>query len=305
MFAFSFEPESVTRYVDLPDGDKIALEFSTPEGWTPDKPTVFMIHGLCGSHKSTYLVRMARKLNRNGIRAVRMNLRGCGSGKGFARNIYHSGCSHDAKAALEFVKKETPESDIILIGFSLGGNVVLKLAGELGREDNSTLVKHVIGVSPPVDLEASVVLLDSDVNKIYSRYFMHHLLSDVEERCRMFPDIPFPKFPNPMTFYQFEKLYICPNAGYSCNSEYYDTCSAAPRVPWIKIPCHILFAQDDPIIDHRALENYIIPENVKVTTTNHGGHMGFIGSPLDVGGFHWMDTTLMKWISETNNLKLL
>lgn len=305
MFAFSFEPESETRFVDLPDGDKLALEYSTPEGWTNKQPTIFMLHGLCGSHKSTYLVRMARKLGRNGIRAIRMNLRGCGSGKGLSRNIYHSGCSDDLRAALEYVKREAPESDIILLGFSLGGNIVLKLAGELGLEKNDTLIKHVISVSPPVDLEASVQLLDADTNKIYSRYFMHHLLSEVEERHRFFPDIIMPKFPSPLSFYLFEKLYICPNAGFSSNSEYYDKCSSAPKVPWIKIPCHILFAKDDPIIDHRALENYTIPDNVKITITNHGGHMGFIGSPLDVGGFHWMDTTLMKWISETNGLELL
>ncbi len=302
MFAFSFEPDSETRHVPLPDGDKIALEYSTPEGWTPDKPTVFMLHGLCGSHKSTYLVRMARKLNRLGIRAVRMNLRGCGSGKGLSRNIYHSGCSDDLRAAIEYVKNETPDSKLILIGFSLGGNIVLKLAAELGFENNDSLVDHVIGVSPPVDLESSVTLLDADINKMYARYFMHHLLTEVSERHKQFPDIVMPEFPTPLNFYLFEKLYICPMAGFSSNTEYYDMCSSAPRVHRIRIPCHILFAQDDPIIDHRALENYSMPENVKVTVTNHGGHMGFIGSPLDVGGFHWMDNKLLQWISQTNNI---
>lgn len=303
MFAFSFEPDSETIHVPLMDGDKIALELSTPKGWKESDPTVFMVHGLCGSHKSTYLVRMARKLGKFGIRTVRMNLRGCGSGKGLARNIYHSGCSEDVRACLEYLHKEAPDSPTILIGFSLGGNIVLKLAAEVCRDNAKELVRHVISVSPPTDLSRSVELLDMEENKLYSQYFMAHLLQEIQERELLFPDLEPTKLPEKLTFYEFERLYICPNAGFSTNEEYYERCSSKTMVQDISIPCHILFAEDDPIICCRALDAYQLPDNISVTITKHGGHMGFLGSPLDVGGFHWMDHMLLRWIGETNNIE--
>lgn len=303
MFSFAFEPQSETRYIDLPDGDQIAIEVTTPEGWTPDRPTVCMLHGLCGSHRSTYLVRMANKLARHNIRSIRMNMRGCGSGKGKARNIYHSGCSHDFKVVLEKLHEETPDSPITLIGFSLGGNIVLKLAGELSVSDETHLIHHVISVSPPVDLNASVELLDHPENGLYARYFMHHLLAEIDERRKLFPDVEDPKLPKELNFKLFEELYIAPNAGFASQEDYHMQCSAAPLVSKITVPCHILFAKDDPIISCKALDPYHLPSNVHVTITNHGGHMGFIGSPLDVGGFHWMDTMLMKWMHETTGVE--
>jgi predicted alpha/beta-fold hydrolase len=99
--SFAWEPSSTTCLVALPDGDRIALEVSTPTGWQPDDPTVVMLHGLCGCHRSPYMQRLAHKLLRCGIRAVRMNLRGCGSGKDLARYPYHSGRSADVLAVLE------------------------------------------------------------------------------------------------------------------------------------------------------------------------------------------------------------
>src|SRR5215467_14477290 len=129
--AWSWEPPSVTRLVKLPDDDTIALEVSTPQGWQPDDQTVLLLHGLCGCHRSPYMQRMARKLLRCGIRAVRMNLRGCGSGRGLARSPYHSGQSADVLAVLESLQQACPRSPVTLVGFSLGGNISLKLAGEL------------------------------------------------------------------------------------------------------------------------------------------------------------------------------
>jgi uncharacterized protein len=122
---FAREPLSTTCLVELPDGDRIALEVSTPTGWQPDDPTVVMLHGLCGCHRSPYMQRLARKLWRSGLRAVRMNLRGCGSGRGLARYPYHSGRSADVLAVLENLLQTTPQSPVTLIGFSLGGNIVL------------------------------------------------------------------------------------------------------------------------------------------------------------------------------------
>src|SRR4029453_9162833 len=111
---------------------------------------VVLLHGLCGCHRSAYMRRLAYKLWRCGLRAIRMNLRGCGSGKGLARQPYHSGQSEDVRAVLDELHAETPQSPLQLVGFSLGGNIALKLAGELGNTVAASL-QQVIAVCPPAD----------------------------------------------------------------------------------------------------------------------------------------------------------
>jgi predicted alpha/beta-fold hydrolase len=155
------EPPSVTHYVSLPDGDCLALEVSTPAAWQPQHRTVVLLHGLCGCHGSPYMQRLAWKLWRRGIRAVRMNMRGCGSGQGLARQAYHSGRSADVLAVLEFLQQQTsPCVPMTLVGFSLGGNVVLKLAGELA-DNASQYLQQVIAVCPPADLAACARKLEA------------------------------------------------------------------------------------------------------------------------------------------------
>ncbi|MDE3048039.1 MAG: alpha/beta fold hydrolase, partial [Verrucomicrobiota bacterium] len=149
MVNFLFEPPSDEKRVKLPDGDVISLQVTTPRGWEPKKGTVVMVHGLCGSHQSPYMVRITKHLAQMGIRSVRYNMRGCGTGFGLAKNIYHSGRSDDLFECLKVLKIEHPDSPTVLIGFSLGGNIVLKLAGELGTLAPYFL-DRVFAVSPPV-----------------------------------------------------------------------------------------------------------------------------------------------------------
>src|SRR2546428_6608544 len=145
---WSREPPSTTHLVELSDGDTIALEVSTPRGWQPHDLTAVLLHGLCGCHRSPYMQRLARKLWRPGLRAVRMNLRGCGSGRGLAHYPYHSGRSADVLAVLGSLFQGAPASPVILVGFSLGGNIVLKLAGELSQTVPVYLLQ-VIAICPP------------------------------------------------------------------------------------------------------------------------------------------------------------
>ena len=182
------ELPSQRQLVTLKDGDQIALELSTPPGWQTEHPTVVILHGLCGSHEGANLVRLASKIMAQGGRAVRMNMRGCGSGKGLARRPYHSGRSDDIFAALQALHAETSESPITLVGFSLGGNQILKLAGELGRSAPSYLTR-VIAVCAPVDLHGCAAMLASPENRFYNRHFVRQLRADVLERHQFFSDL--------------------------------------------------------------------------------------------------------------------
>jgi len=287
------EPGSEQMLVRLPDEDQISLEVSVPKDWKPTDMTVVMLHGLAGSHHSPYLIRMTNKLLAKGIRVVRMNMRGCGSGKGLARHIYHSGRSDDVLHSLKALRAKTPDSPTVLVGFSLGGNIALKLAGEL-RSSASEVLKKVIAINPPVDLYSSVDLLSYRSNRMYERYFIRLLRADVMYRHKIFPDLPKVELSRKMCFFDFDELYTAPQCGFSGAMDYYEKCSSAPLIPDITIPCHILFAEDDPIICASVLDGVTVPDNVSIFKTKKGGHIGYLSYPSQ--GFHWLDNILVGWI---------
>lgn len=292
------EPPSKTIAVAVDDGDELGVEISTPSTWRPEEPTVVLIHGLCGCHRSAYLVRMARKLYRRGVRAVRMNLRGCGSGRGLARRPYHSGQSGDALAVLNFLLQDTPASPTSLVGFSLGGNIALKLAGELG-ERGTELLQRVIAVCPPANLDACSALIDSPRNRLYSWHFVSILRDNVADRQRLFPSLPAVELPKRLTLRQFDELYTAPQCGFEDAADYYRQSSSAQFVPRISIPTTILFADDDPVIDTAVFVDTPLPRNVDVVHVANGGHMGFLGVPGSPGGYRWLDSQLLDWLEDS------
>ncbi len=294
---FQLEPFSVQKIVQLPDGDRLALEITTPKNWKNTDLSVVMVHGLCGSHRSPYLVRMASRLEAQGIRSIRFNMRGCGSGKGLAKGIFHSGRSEDLFEALKALKKESPESPLLLIGFSLGGNIVLKLSGEL-NDLGSHYLKGVIAISPPADLYSSVQLIGNESNGFYERYFSKTLQADAKYLHKKFKDLPTVSFPKDLKLYEFDQLYTAPICGFKSAMDYYNKCSAAHVVEDIAIPCRILLSEDDPIVSHSSLDHYQLPSNVEVFKTKQGGHMGYLGNPRSVRGFRWLDSVLEEWIKE-------
>lgn len=293
LLSFSINPSSVTQFVYLPDGDRMTYEVNTPPDWKSTDPTVIMIHGLCGSYRSHYNVRIAKKLSKRCLRTIRINLRGCGTGKGYARRVYHVDGSDDIWYALNKIKREEPNSPFIVVGFSFGGNMLLKMAGEW-EEEAKKLISKVIAVNPPIDMTASVQLLSN--NKIYERYFMRYLRLDVAYRHNYFHDLPPIEIPKKMTLLEFEEFYIAPQAGYDSVKDYYHAVSAGRLIPKIRVKAHILFSKDDPIVDCQMIRDIQMPSNIEVMVTEKGGHLGYLGMPGEKGGFHWMDTVLLDWI---------
>ena len=297
LFNFLFEPASDQLIVPLSDGDKISLEITTPRDWKESNLTVFLVHGLCGSHKSSNLVRLARRLEPLGIRTVRFNMRGCGSGKGLAKQIYHSGRSEDIFASIKAVKRMAPESPIVLIGFSLGGNLVLKMAGELDCLAPS-FIQKVIAVSPPVDLYSSILMLGDSANAMYEKYFYRLLRANVHYLHKKFKDLPPIELPRSLKLYEFDQIYTAPTCGFQSADDYYSRCSSAQFIPNITVPCTILFAEDDPIVSSHSLDQLSPPPNVEIVKTKNGGHMGYLGDPRHSRGFYWLDSVLLDWIQD-------
>jgi hypothetical protein len=182
-----------------------------------------------------------------------------------------------------------------LVGFSLGGNIALKLAGEL--EDGArSLFDQLIAVCPPIDLLKSSERFSLPGNRLYERYFVKRLIADVSYRHRLFPELGPLSLPRRLRLIDFDDIYTAPQCGFESALDYYRRASSAPLLARIRIRGRILFAADDPLIDSSLLEDQKLPENLTVLVTTCGGHLGFLGRPGRPGGYRWMDHQVLDWI---------
>lgn len=281
-------PPTISKIFKLDDGDALCCEISTPPKWKNTDKTVVLLHGLGGCHTASYMVRLSRKLYFKGYRAVRVNMRNCGSGKNFAKMPYHGGLSSDILQVVRTLKNESPSSLVTTIGYSLGGNIALKLAGELG-EMNSDLVHSTIAICPPIDLAETAEIMAQPINNLYNRYYMYHLdkLTKQWTEGRPFSSI-----------YEFDELVTAPKWGFANPTDYYKSSSSRYVLEKIQHPCHILLAEDDPFINHHTCLASARSDAIKIWVSKHGGHMGFFGWADKEYGYYWLDKLLLNWISE-------
>lgn len=277
-------PPSQNMLVKLDSKNTLSCVISTPLNWQDDGKTVALVHGLGGSHASNYMVRLADKFYSQGKKVVRINMRGCGSGKGLAHLPYNAGTSSDVLHVLAALREQSPSSEIILIGFSLGGSIVLKLAGELGEKAKGT-VKTFISVCAPLDLAQTLRLIERKRHTFYHKYFLKSI-------CKQIPAWIDQKV---KTIYEFDDLITAPLWGYRGADDYYQQCSSIQFLPKIKHETHILFAEDDPFISMRMLKGLSIPDQVHIWASKHGGHMGFLGPTPNQKSMYWMDHLLVNW----------
>src|SRR6516164_8830687 len=275
------------RQVRLDDGDQLLLHDSVPEGWQPGGRIALLVHGLGGTHRSGYMNRVARRLLARGLRVVRMDLRGCGRGMTLARRPYHGGCSADVRAAALEIGRWSPTSPLVLIGFSLGGNIALKLAGEAVDAPLPNLVR-VATVSPPIDMVRCAALLAERRNRFYERYYVRGLVQQVRQRQELVPGEPALAFPRRMTMRLFDDLYTAPRWGFDDALHYYRSASSVSLVARIPVPVLILTARDDPFIAVESFEGLKAPGHIEVRILEWGGHLGFLGW-TGADGIRWAE----------------
>jgi predicted alpha/beta-fold hydrolase len=204
------------HHIALPDGDTLVLHDDQPAEWLPGERVVLLIHGLGGCHGSPYMQRLAMKLYARGVRAFRLDLRGCGASYALARWPAHAGRSEDALAAIEFLATLCPDSPVTLMGFSLGGNITLKLLGECGAAPPGCL-DSAVAVGPPIDLAFCAQNMDRGWNWLYDRSFIKTLNTLVKRRRRELPrfadDIDLTPPPRKLT--EFDDRYTAPLSGFA------------------------------------------------------------------------------------------
>jgi predicted alpha/beta-fold hydrolase len=281
--------------IPLPDGDRLLLHDSVPPGWRDGDRMALLVHGLGGSHRSGYMGRVGRHLFQVGFRVARLDLRGAGRGASLARRSYHAGCSADVRVAAEALLRRHPKSPLTLIGFSLGGNIVLKLAGESKDRPLSGLAR-VAALAPPIDLEACAALLAQPRNRFYESFFVRGLLAQAHRQRRFFPDLALPRFPRRLTLRRFDDLFTAPRGGFSDALDYYRRASALPLLGQVDVPALLLTARDDPFVAVGPFEGLARFAKLEVQIVPQGGHLGFLG-PDGAGGIRWAERRLLDWVS--------
>jgi predicted alpha/beta-fold hydrolase len=178
----------------------------------------------------------------------------------------------------------------------LGGNIALKLLGELGDRPPPTL-DRAVAVSPPVDLLACVQAISRGANRWYDRYFVTSLLRRIDERRKLLPEMAMVQFARrPRTLYEFDDCFTAPLCGFGAAERYYHECSSLHGLPHIRVPTLILASRDDPMIPCGPFETKRMSSAVRVELTDHGGHLGFIARRGPDPDRRWMDWRILNWL---------
>jgi len=240
--------------------------------------TIVLWHGIEGSTSSIYMIAMAHKAFLQGFNVVRVNFRNCGGTEHLTSTLYHGGMSSDLRAVItELIEKDALER-IFPIGFSRGGNLVLKLAGEYGDRAPREVVA-VCAISPSVDFKASTDLILQGRNWIYNQDFVRRLKKRIRTKQKLFPQLyDLSKLPLVHTIKDFDEYYTAAAHGFANADDYYYQSSSARVLKQIRIPTLIIHAQDDPFIPFAPLRDRALADNpyIFLMETKRGGHVAFI-----------------------------
>jgi predicted alpha/beta-fold hydrolase len=260
------------------------------------KGELILVHGLEGSSESGYARSMAAAALEAGYAVHRYNMRGCGSSPWHPKANYHSGQTGDLLHVARQRQLATG-LPVYAVGFSLGGNVVLKLAGELG-DAGPELFAGVCAVSAPIDLAAAVHQTAKPQNVIYHRRFVQKLKNRVRLRNRMAPELfPLEHLPKVRTLYDFDDYYTARIFDFGTADQYYRTQSSNQFLERIRVPALLVQAKDDPLIPFSVYDHPAFDQNpfLRLVAVEHGGHLGFLSRRRPR---FWLDTLVVNWIAE-------
>jgi predicted alpha/beta-fold hydrolase len=288
--------EATAHQVVLADGDRLVVLESVPPGWASAHPTAVLVHGLAGCAEAPYMVRLGVRLVRQEIRVVRVNLRGAGAGFGLARGIYHAGRSEDLRAVLGWLDPRSGGAPVALVGFSLGANLVLKVAAEAAAGLAAPGLDCVLAANPPIDLAACARRMMRPENRLYDRNFVRWLRTMVRRLHRRFPELGPVDLDGVRTLYDFDDRYTARRNDFASADDYYARCSLLTALARIATPGLIIHARDDPFIPPEPFEHVPLPASLSLELVRHGGHLGYLSRRPWQGDRRWLDARLTAWL---------
>lgn len=285
--------------VETPDGDFLDLDVSLPPTRSgPDTPLVVVLHGLEGCSRSGYVLEICRLLRGRGMGAVAMNFRSRSGEPNRRPGSYHAGISGDLALVLDHLRARRPEAPLAAVGFSLGGNVLLKYLGERG-EDARDLLRAAVAVSVPLDLSRSADRMETGVGRVYSRFFLTSLVRSARAKARRFPEALDPdRLGRIRTIREFDDAVTAPLHGFRGAEHYYEASSSGPLLERIRVPTLLLQARDDPIIPEAAIPWRSLRANPWLVdgVTDHGGHVGFVAGDGPGTARFWAEEEALRFV---------
>ncbi len=268
-------------------------------GGRADAMTLIIVHGLEGSSESQYVIGTGSKAWRAGMNVVRMNMRNCGGTEQLGPTLYNSGMSDDVGVVAETLIREESLRKLALVGFSMGGNLVLKLLGEWGTQAPPQ-VRAGIGVSPAMDLAASADALHDGGNRIYEWRFLRGLKKRIERKAALYPELYDTRYLQGLgSLRDFDDQITARYCGFRDAQDYYTRAASARVLDRIAVPTLIVHAEDDPFI--RVLPETLqkLQENPHITylETEHGGHCAFLAEPNGYDG-RWAERQAIAFVQK-------
>lgn len=295
-------PSATTRLFEVEAGTRLLAKCH----WqvAPQKhPTVVLVHGLEGSSESQYMLGTGAKAFTVGFNVIRVNQRNCGGTEHLTPTLDHSGLAADYRTVLGELMGKDGLPEIFFVGYSIGGNLILKMAGELGAEHPAQL-RGICAVSPCLDLALSSKGSGQARNLLYEMYFVQSMRSKLRKKAELFPkQYGQSKLPWPLTLRKWHEIITAPAWGYRDAAEYYRDASALPWIAEIRLPTLIITAEDDPFVPIDSFRRPEIAGNpfVTLTVTEHGGHCAFVSCD-DGSERFWAESQVVEFCMKRSEL---
>lgn len=297
-------PDPVERIFEINPQTRIVAHCH----WQPEpasRPTILALHGLNGSSNSHYMRGIAAKAWARGMNVVRLNQRNCGNTEHLSEGLFHSGLTEDARHVIHELSTRDGLLSIAVAGYSLGGNLALKLAGEFGDAPPPALTA-VASVSPIIEIGQCTRALERPQNFVYEWNFVRELRKRMERKEEHWPGLfDLSRLKTIRSVREFDNVFTAPHFGFADADDYYYKCSAMRIVHRIGIPALIITAEDDPFVPTEPFRSPLLKANphIELRITKHGGHCGFIARPSEEYDGYWAEAQIVRFVERQHSRK--
>jgi predicted alpha/beta-fold hydrolase len=299
-------PPPARRYFDVAAGTRVVAACHwQPQRW--ERPTLLALHGLNGSSDAHYMKGLAAKAFARGMNVVRLNQRNCGNTEQLSEGLFHSGLTADAAHVLHELTEVDRLQTIAVAGYSLGGNLALKLAGEYGPTAPRALVA-VAAVSPIIEISECTRALERPENRLYQWNFVRDLKRRMRRKDRFHAGgFDLTRLNAIKTVREFDEVYTAPYFGFRNAEDYYHRASAMRVIDRVSVPALVIAAEDDPFVPSQPFHNATVTGNPRIDLriSKHGGHCGFIGPRSGEDDGYWAENQIVEFVSSTSRVPRL
>jgi len=291
-------PAPVRRYFDVARATRVVADCHwQAQPW--NHATVIALHGLNGSSEAHYMRGLAAKAFARGMNVVRLNQRNCGDTEHLSEGLFHSGLTADAAHVVDELTRVDGLPAIGVAGYSLGGNLALKLAGEYGAHAPKALV-GVAAVSPIIEIGECTRALERPGNVLYQWNFVRDLKRRIRRKDQFNPGMfDLSKLDAVTTVREFDETYTAPYFGFRDAEDYYHRASAMRVVDRIQVPALVITAEDDPFVPSEPFRDPKVTGNphIDLRVSRHGGHCGFVGERSAMDDGYWAEGQIIEFLS--------